>query len=81
MVKNIKEQEVRQMEKWIESAVGKMHVNKITQGELAKTMGCSREIVCKTLSGKFQMKNGKQRFLQAIDAILSDRKCKNSVSH
>ena len=68
-------------EEWTGEIVKKMHLYGIKQGELAKTMGCSREIVCKTLSGKFQMKNGKQRFLQAIDAILSDRKCKNSVSH
>ena len=66
-------------EEWTGDIVKKMHLHDIKQSELAGVMGCSREIVCKTLSGKFQMKNGKERFSQAIDTVLSDRK--NSVSN
>lgn len=66
------------MEKWISQVVGKMHVNKITQIEVAKKMGVCNDYVSMILTGKKSPKDAKQRINEAIDAILSDRK--NSVA-
>ena len=69
------------MEKWIESAVGKVHVDKIAQGELAKRLGIRRDYLSKILNGSISPKNAKERISTALNEIISDRKCKNSVSH
>ena len=65
---------MKKPEKWTGDVVKKMHLYSIKQQEIAEKVGCSREIVCKTLSGKFHMKDGKERFNAAIDSILADRK-------
>lgn len=61
-------------EKWTGDVVKKMHLYDIRQSEIAKKIGVSREIVCKTLKGKHHMKNGKERFASAINSILAERK-------
>ena len=66
------------MERWIAETVGKMHVNKITQIELAKKMGVCNDYVSMILTGKKSPKDAKQRINEAIDAILTERK--NSVA-
>ena len=66
------------MQNWISQVVGKMHVNKITQIEVAKKMGVCNDYESMILTGKKSPKDAEQRINDAIDAILSDRK--NSVS-
>ena len=66
------------MQNWISQVVGKMHVNKITQIEVAKKMGVCNDYVSMILTGKKSPKDAEQRINDAIDAILSDRK--NSVA-
>ena len=61
-------------EKWTGDIVKKMHLNGINQSQISEEIGVSREIVCKTLSGKYQMKNAKERFSEAIDSIIDRRK-------
>lgn len=65
---------MKSMEKWTGDIVKKMHLYDIKQSEIAEKIGCSREIVCKTLRGKHSMSNGKERFTSAINAIIADRK-------
>ena len=66
------------MEHWIAQVVGKMHVNKITQIEVAKKMGVCNDYVSMILTGKKSPKDAEQRINDAIDAIIAERK--NNVS-
>lgn len=60
-------------EKWTGDIVKIMHLNDISQSELGEEMGVSREIVCKTLRGKYNMANGEERFTSAVNTILTKR--------
>lgn len=66
------------MENWIGIAVGKMHVNKISQSQIAKTLGVRRDYINRILNGTETPKNAEERIMTAIDAIIAERK--NSVS-
>ena len=61
------------MEKWIGTAVGKMHVHKITHAQLAEKLHYSREYVTLILNEKKTIENGKERILSAIDDIIAER--------
>ena len=61
------------MEHWIAAAVGKMHVNKITQTQLADEMGVTNDYVWMILNGKKSPKGIEQRVMTAIDSILDKR--------
>ena len=67
------------MDNWIAEAVGKMHVNKITQKELAKKMSVTNDYVSMILLEKKKPKNAEERILKAIDEIIEER-CNTSVS-
>ena len=62
------------MEKWIATAVGKMHIHGITQIELAKHLGVTNDYVSMILRGKKNPKGAKERILTAIDEIIAERK-------
>ena len=62
------------MEHWIADVVGKMHINKITQSQLAKKMGVTNDYVWMILNGKKSPKDAENRINSAIDSILADRK-------
>ena len=62
------------MEKWIEIAVGKMHVNKISQEKLASKLGLRRDYVNKILNGIETPKNAEERIMSAIDEIIKAKK-------
>ena len=47
------------MEQWIEIAIGKMHVNKITQSDLASEIGIRRDYLNKILNGNISPKGAK----------------------
>lgn len=59
------------MENWIAVAVGKMHVHKITQSELAEKIGIRRDYLNRILNGKIMPNNAEQRIMSAIDDIVS----------
>ncbi len=65
------------METWIAEAVGKMHIFGISQSELAKKIGISREYLNKILNEKEKAKEASNKILTAIDEII---KSKSSVS-
>lgn len=61
------------MEQWIANVVGKMHINKITQTELAKKMGVTNDYIWMILNGKKTPKNAETRIMSAIDEIIRER--------
>lgn len=62
------------MEHWIGEAVGKMHINKITQSQLANKMGVTNDYVWMILNGKKTPKDAESRIMTAINDIISERK-------
>lgn len=61
------------MERWISTAVGKMHTNRITQIELAKHMGVTNDWISLILRGKRTPKNARERIMTAINEIIAER--------
>lgn len=62
------------MEKWIAVIVGKMHINKISNKDVAEKMGVTPEYISMLLNGKKSTKTAKEDITSAIDSILADRK-------
>ena len=62
------------MEQWIADVVGKMHINKITQSQLAEKMGVTNDYIWMILNGKKSPKNAENRINSAIDQFLAERK-------
>lgn len=62
------------MEQWIADVVGKMHINKITQSQLAEKMGVTNDYIWMILNGKKTPKDAENRINSAIDQILAERK-------
>ena len=62
------------MEQWIADVVGKMHINKITQSQLAEKMGVTNDYIWMILNGKKTPKDAENRINSAIDQILTERK-------
>ena len=62
------------MEQWIADVVGKMHIHKITQSQLAEKMGVTNDYIWMILNGKKKPKQAYERITAAIDSILADRK-------
>ena len=61
------------MSNWIASAVGKMHINKISNIELAKKMNVTPQYISMILNGKKSTKNAESRINDAIDSIISEQ--------
>lgn len=59
------------MESWIAEVVGKMHVHKISQDELAEKVGVRREHINKILNGKLAPKGAKERITTAINELIA----------
>ena len=62
------------MDKWIGDAVAKMHINRITQSDVAAKMGVTREYISNILNGTKQPSNAESRIMTAIDEIIEERK-------
>lgn len=62
------------MEQWIANVVGKMHINKITQSQLAEKMGVTNDYIWMILNGKKSPKGAEGRIKAAIDLIIAERK-------
>lgn len=61
------------METWIADAVGKMHINKITQKEVASKMGVTEDYVSMILRGVRTPKGARERIEKAIDEIIAEK--------
>ena len=61
------------MEQWLATAVGKMHINGISNKELAVKLGYSQQYTSEILNGRKKPKGVRERVLSAIDEIISDR--------
>lgn len=61
------------MEKWIGEAVGLMHVNRITQGQVAEKMNVTNDYINMILNGKKAPKNAEERIMAVIGEIISER--------
>lgn len=62
------------MEQWIANAVGKMHVNKVSQTDVAKKMGVTNDYIWMILNGKKSPVNAEKRIMTAVDKIIQERK-------
>lgn len=62
------------MERWIADIVGTMHINKISNKDIAKEMGVTPEYISMLLNGKKSTKTAKEDLTSAIDSILAKRK-------
>ena len=61
------------MEKWIATVVGKMHLHKITQSELAERLGIRRDYLNKILNGAESPANAKERITKALDELIESK--------
>lgn len=57
-------------EAWTAELVGKMHLNRIRQIDLAKHMGVTRSYVSMILTGTRTAKNAERQFKQAVDELI-----------
>lgn len=61
------------MDKWIEGIVGKMHVHKIKQSDVAEKLGCTTTYVNLILNGNRKAKNMKDKVINAVDELISEQ--------
>ncbi len=59
------------MDQWIAEAVGKMHINKVQQRDVAKKLGVTEEYLSMILNGKRTPKNAESQIMGAIDELIS----------
>lgn len=62
------------MEKWIAGVVGKMHLHKITQNDLAAVLGIRRDYLNKILNGKECPANAKENVTNALNKLIELKK-------
>lgn len=65
------------MENWIAEAVGKMHINHITQKDIAERLGVTNDYISMILLGKKTPKNAEERITNAINEIIAERQYNN----
>ena len=61
------------MDGWIANAVGKMHVNRISNIDIAKKLNFTVGYVSMILNGKKTPKDAETRIMSAIDEIIRER--------
>lgn len=61
------------MSEWIAEAVGKMHMNRITQKDVATKMGVSEDYVSMILRGVRDPKGAQERIESAINEIIAEQ--------
>ena len=64
------------MANWISEVVGKMHVNKITNLQLAKKLGVTPEYVSMILNEKKSPKGAEAKITQAVEEIIVESNIK-----
>lgn len=65
------------MESWIAEAVGKMHINHITQKDIAERLDVTNDYISMILLGKKMPKNAEERITNAINEIIAERQSNN----
>lgn len=65
------------MEAWIANVVGKMHVNKISNIELAKKLNVTPQYISELLNGKKSPKGAEERITAAVDEIIAEKTAVN----
>lgn len=65
------------MESWIAEAVGKMHINRITQKDIAERLDVTNDYISMILLGKKTPKNAEERITNAINEIIAERQSNN----
>lgn len=61
-------------EKWTGKLVGRMHVERVSQVDLAAELGCTKAYVSMILSGIKKPAGIQQRMENALDAIIARRR-------
>ena len=61
------------MENWIATVVGKMHLHKIKQDDLAAALGVSRVYLNRILNGKDNPANAKANITAALNKLIKDK--------
>ena len=61
-------------EQWIASVVGKMHINRVSQKDIAMQMNVTPEYVSAILNGHRSPAGAEKKFRAALDAIIKSRK-------
>ena len=61
------------LEKWIADAVGLMHINRITNCELAEKLDVTPEYVSMILNGKKAPAHAEERILSAIEELCKEK--------
>ena len=61
-------------EQWIASVVGKMHINRVSQKDIAMQMNVTPEYVSAILNGHRSPAGAQQRFEKAVADIIAERK-------
>lgn len=61
------------MEHWIAEAVGKMHIHKIQQRDVAAYLGITEEYLSMILNGKRAPKKAEMRIMTAIDDLIASK--------
>ena len=64
---------MRIVPKWTGDAVKKKHLHGINDIDIANVIGKSREVVSKTLNGKYSFKDDKKIILQALDELIAKK--------
>ena len=62
------------MNTWVAEAVGKMHVHRISQSDLAARLGIRRDYLNKILNGKLSPKGCGEKIMAAINEMAAERK-------
>ena len=65
------------MEAWIANVVGKMHVNKISNIELAKKLNVTPQYISELLNGKKSPKGAEERITAAVEEIIAEKTAVN----
>lgn len=60
-------------ENWTGAIVGKMHVNRISNDELAAELGYTTEYISMVLNGHRNPKKAEQKFRQALDELIQQK--------
>ena len=61
------------MESWIAEAIGLMHINKITQKDLAKHLGYTEQYISMIFNGKKTPEGAKEKIMPAIKQLAESR--------
>lgn len=68
---------IRNKPEWAGKLIGEMYVHRVTQKELAKKLGLSREYVTMVLSGTYAPTNARERYNAALEEIIKERTVTN----